>query len=102
MSKGVKIAIIIVVVIVALAILGYLLAKYTTVGMSYRVSRLHGQIETKYTGLIETYDESEAKEQLVTQLNGNRLLDSAEFDGDVLVLEYVDGTVEDYYLGQED
>jgi|GEM_PF-4766682 len=102
MSRGMKIALIVIIVIVALAILGYLLAKYTTIGMSYRVDRLHDQIESRYVELNDIYEADEAKELLEAELNDNRLIQSAAFEEDMLVIEYTDGTMEDYYVGQED
>ncbi|MFC1617759.1 hypothetical protein ACFL2B_00595 [Patescibacteria group bacterium] len=102
MSKKVKIALIVVIVIVAIIVVGYVLAKYTTVGMSMRIDRLHDQIENRYTQLLEIYEENDARAFLELELSNNRLLESAEFDGDSLVLCYVDGECEDYYVGVED
>ncbi|MFC1721390.1 hypothetical protein ACFL0Z_00565 [Patescibacteria group bacterium] len=102
MSKGVKIALVVVIVIIVLVILGYVMAKYTTVGVSSRINRLHDQIETRYVELNEIYEGDEAKAMLETELNDNRLVESAEFDEDLLVICYVNGECEDYYVGVED
>jgi cell division protein FtsL len=102
MSKGAKIAIVIVVVIIVLTIVGWVLVKYTTVGMSYRISRLHEQIEKRYGELKEIYAVEEAKQVLVEELLHNHLVQSARFSGDKLVLCYPDQSCEDYYVGVED
>ena len=97
-----KIALIVIIVIVALLVIGYLLAKYTTIGMSMRIDRLHDQIETRYVELNEIYEPDEAKSLMEAELNDNRLIETAAFDGDMIVIEYVDGTMEDYFVGEED
>lgn len=102
MSKGVKIALIVLIVVVALLILGYLLAKYTTMGMSWRVNRLHDQIETRYVELNDLYETEEAKTMLEAELDENRLVESAAFEEDLLVICYVNGECDDYYVGAED
>ncbi len=102
MSKGVKIGLIVAIVIVALIVIGFIMAKYTTVGMSWRIDRLHDQIEARYDEHLEIYEETDARAFLELELSENRLLDSAEFDGDRLELCYVTGECEDYYLGIED
>jgi hypothetical protein len=99
MTKTAKIAVVVLVIIIAAVVVGYLLAKYTTIGMSYRVDRLHKQIEARYDELNERYEPDEAKTTLLAELNDNRLLMSAAWDEDLLILCYVDGMCEDYLLG---
>ena len=99
MKKSAKIAVVVVVIIIVAVVVGYLLAKYTTIGMSYRVDRLQKQIEARYDELSKRYEQDEARATLVAELNENRLLTSAVWEEDLLILCYVDGTCEDYLLG---
>lgn len=99
MKKAAKIAIVVLVIIIAAVVVGYLLAKYTTIGMSYRVDRLQKQIEARYDELSKRYEPDEAKATLVAELNENRLLVSAVWEEDLLILCYVDGSCEDFLPG---
>lgn len=102
MSRGAKILIVIASVLAGLCLTVYLVVKYTTWGLPYRVSRLHDQIETRYASLQQTYESKEAQAMLVDELTQNRLVRRAEFRGDKLELCYVDETCEDFYVGIED
>lgn len=102
MSRRIKILILVVIIIAALIVAGYVIVKYTTWGMSYRVQRLHDQITKRYIALQTMYEIDQAKFMLTEELRQNRLVKSAVFSGDKLELCYIDQACEDFYVGVED
>ena len=98
MSKGLKITLIIVIILVALGVLGYVLFNYTTLFMSFRINRLHDQIDERYEVLVQNFDEEEALTKLEDELKSNQWIESATVRDKTVVLKYIDGTVEEYDL----
>lgn len=91
-----------IIVLASLIGVAFGVAKYTSWGMPYRISRLHDQIETRNDSLQQTYETKEAQGILLEELRQNRLIRSAFFSGDKLELCYVDETCEEFYVGIED
>ncbi len=102
MTKKIKILIVVLVVVGALAGFGYYVVQFTSWGMPYRVQRLHDQITKRYQELQTMNETNQAKLLLTEELGQNRLVDSAVFRGDKLELCYIDQVCEDFYVGVED
>lgn len=77
----------------------FFIGKYTTVGMPYRLGRLHQQIEQRYRQLQLGSDLRQAKKTLMVELNRNRLIESAELKGEIFYLCYANDTCADFEIG---
>ncbi len=87
----------VVAVIAGLGII-FIVGKYTTVGISYRLGRLHKQIEQRFSQLQLNNDLRQAKKILTVELNQNRLIKTAELRGELFYLCYVNDTCLDFEI----
>lgn len=78
----------------------FVIGKYTTIGMPYRIGRLNKQIERRYNQLQETHDLRQSKQILTIELNKNRLIKTAQLKGDLFSLCYASDACADFEIGR--